>query len=403
MAAARPSLRIAFDSAEAFQREFDSNLSNGGAFVRTERALDLRAQVDVELCLNWCKKSIKLEAEVVHLVPREMAGVGATPGVAVQFLLPVQTLRERLGALVVTSKRSADTRKDAGMRKAQRKPVRVAAQIETGGAVLSGQTRNLSLTGVLVGVGGQGVPIGQTVSLMLEHPQTRERKAIAGRVVRHVQSEGDVSALAVEFTPGDADREGIERFVEDLQSIEHARRLGGISGPIAELGPESLIQMFATTATRGTLVLRCGQEEGIIAFEKGLLRVAQIGSTTGMKALVRMLSWRDGVFEFQSRIDDSLIAGAPFPLEAALLDAVRQMDEGTTVASDRFPLHARLVRTDGDLGAHGEPSKVEAALLDLAGAGFTVQRALEVIPEPDPEIFRGLRSLVDAGLVELVV
>jgi hypothetical protein len=238
---------------------------------------------------------------------------------------------------------------------------------------------------------------------MLEHPQTRERKAIAGRVVRHVQSEGDVSALAVEFTPGDADREGIERFVEDLQSIEHARRLGGISGPIAELGPESLIQMFATTATRGTLVLRCGQEEGIIAFEKGLLRVAQIGSTTGMKALVRMLSWRDGVFEFQSRIDDSLIAGAPFPLEAALLDAVRQMDEGTTVASDRFPLHARLVRTDGDLGAHGEPSKVEAALLDLAGAGFTVQRALEVIPEPDPEIFRGLRSLVDAGLVELVV
>jgi hypothetical protein len=221
--------------------------------------------------------------------------------------------------------------------------------------------------------------------------------------VRHVESEGEVSALAVEFTPGDADREGIERFVEDLQSIEHARRLGGISGPIAELGPESLIQMFASSAHKGTLVLRCGQEEGIIAFEKGLLRVAQIGSTKGMKALVRMLSWRDGVFEFSSRIDDSLVSGAPFPLEAALLDAVRQMDEGRTVPADRFPLHGRLLRTDGDLGAYGGPSKVEAAILDLAAAGFTVQRALEVIPEPDPEIFRGLRALVDAGLVELVV
>ena len=403
MGSDRPRLRIAFESQEAFQREFDSNLSNGGAFVRTDQTLDLRATIDVELCLTYARKSLTLEAEVVHLVPREMAGMGATPGVAVQFQLPVQKLRERLGSLATPSKRSVDARKDAGVRKAQRKPVRVAAQIESDGEVLAGQTRNLSLTGVLVGVGGQGVPVGESVSLMLQHPSTGERRGIAGRVVRRVESDGEVSALAVEFTPGESDREGIERFVEDLQSIEHARRLGGISGPIEELGPESLIQMFASSATRGTLVLRCGQEEGIIAFEKGLLRVAQIGSTTGMKALVRMLSWRDGVFEFQSRIDDSLISGAPFPLEAALLDAVRQMDESKTVETDRFPLHARLLRTDGDPGAYGEPSKVEAALLDLAGAGFTVQRALEVIPEPDPEIFRGLRALADAGLIELVV
>ena len=118
MAAARPSLRITFDSAEAFQREFDSNLSNGGAFVRTDKTFELRAAVEVELCLTYSKKSLKLEAEVVHLVPREMAGVGATPGVAVQFQLPIQSLRDKLGALAATSKRSADSRKDAGVRKA---------------------------------------------------------------------------------------------------------------------------------------------------------------------------------------------------------------------------------------------------------------------------------------------
>jgi hypothetical protein len=49
----------------------------------------------------------------------------------------------------------------------------------------------------------------------------------------------------------------------------------------------------------------------------------------------------------------------------------------------------------------GTLTKVEEALLDLASAGFTVQRALEVIPEPDAEIFRALRSLVDGEMLEL--
>jgi len=54
-----------------------------------------------------------------------------------------------------------------------------------------------------------------------------------------------------------------------------------------------------------------------------------------------------------------------------------------------------------DPDGYESPSKVEAAILDLARAGFTVQRMLDVIPEPDPEIFRALQNLRDAGLVEL--
>ena len=46
-------------------------------------------------------------------------------------------------------------------------------------------------------------------------------------------------------------------------------------------------------------------------------------------------------------------------------------------------------------------SKIEEALLDLAQAGFTVQRSLEVIPEPDSEVFGAMRSLIDAGMLEL--
>jgi hypothetical protein len=56
---------------------------------------------------------------------------------------------------------------------------------------------------------------------------------------------------------------------------------------------------------------------------------------------------------------------------------------------------------DVDIGSFEEPSKVEAAILDLARAGFSVQRMLDVIPEPDPEIFRALQSLREAGLIEI--
>jgi hypothetical protein len=45
--------------------------------------------------------------------------------------------------------------------------------------------------------------------------------------------------------------------------------------------------------------------------------------------------------------------------------------------------------------------KIEAAVLDLARAGFTVQRLLDVIPEPDPQILRALESLCNEGIVVL--
>jgi Tfp pilus assembly protein PilZ len=399
LAKGQRTLRVAFESPEAFQREFDSDLANGGVFVRTEDAFELREAVTVELYFDYSDHSLALDAEVVHVVPPELTTMGGHTGVAVQFQLPVQELREKLGAAAAASAASVASQ-GTGQRSAQRKSVRVPAKIRAGRKVVDGTTRNLSLTGVLVGVDeGDVIPEGKKVSVVLEHPVTGECRAIEGEVVRVVEADGELVAIAVQFVPG-GDKAEVHRFVEELQGIEHTRRLGGISGPIEELGPLSLLQMFTTTAPRGTLVLRCGQEEGLIAFDGGLLRLARLGSTTGIKALVRMLAWTGGVFEFQSYVDESQATDAPFPLEAALMDAVRQMDEGTTVDVHRFPLSARLSRrADADLGAYGDPTKVESAVLDLAAAGFTVQRALEVIPEPDPEIFRALQALAEAELI----
>jgi hypothetical protein len=240
------------------------------------------------------------------------------------------------------------------------------------------------------------------VHVKLEHPSGGEGLAIEGAVVRIATSAGRVSALAVQFKVDEARRGAVERFLDSLNVADHARRLGSITGPISELGPQSIVQMLANTARRGTIYLRHAQEEGLICFDGGILRVARIGPLTGMKALIRMLVWEEGTFEFHTELDEAGNNDAPLPLAAALFEAARNIDEGNRVDAAAFPMQARLVarhRAEGQFT--GMLSKVEEALLDVAQAGFTVQRALEVIPEADTEIFRALRSLIDNGMLEL--
>jgi Tfp pilus assembly protein PilZ len=397
-------LLVCFEEAEAFQREYDGNLANGGVFVASDGNFVLREAVEVELDLRFAETSVTLPGEIVHIVPPEMADMGGTPGAAVQFTDPPPKIREKLAAFVDTvPKPPPATATGRDRRGSRRTTARISARIDAGEAVLDGHTRDLSETGVLVGVHGEDVPESGSVRLTLRHPTTGEERELKGEVVRRVETGGEVSAVAVQFEQTGRDDDSVARFVTDIQRVEHTRRLGGISGAIEELGPQSLVQMFANTAPRGTLYLRKGEEEGAIGFEGGLLLYVRCGGgTTGMKALVRLLSWRDGTFEFHANLEERDKGEPPFPLEAAVFDAVHQIDEGARIDATRFPNHAVLsVYEHADLSTVEPLCKIEAAVLDLARAGFTVQRLLDVIPEPDPQILRALESLCNEGVVVL--
>jgi hypothetical protein len=277
--------------------------------------------------------------------------------------------------------------------------VRVAARIDHGEDVLDVRTRNLSKTGVLVGVGERSVPVGETLELTLRHPTTDEEIAVHGRVAREVETDGKVSALAIQFAPEEEEREQVEQFVDEIQRAEHSRRLGGITGAIEALGPQNLVQMFSMSAPTGTLYLRREQEEGMIGFEGGLMRFALLGASKGMDALKRMLTWQDGAFEFHARLEEVDVKEPPLPLEAALLEAVRQLDEEGAAGPRHFPLHAHFEVNEGADRCGPQLNKLEAAILDLARAGFSLQRMLDVIPESDPEIFRAIESLADDELI----
>lgn len=394
---------LSFATAEIFHREHTEDLANGGVFVETTETFELRESVTVELVLQFCNRKVALEGEVVHIVPPEMADAGGRPGIAVQFKgAPAEVNRQLQPLVAACGKLATPKPQDSGRRAAPRVAARVPVRVDGKGVGSEGTTRNLSQTGVLVAVDGDGPGPGQRVHVTLEHPITGEAMEVEGTVVRQIETAGDVAALGIEFDPPEAIRPDVSRFVEQVQSIEHTRRLGGITGPIEELGPMNLLQMFGNSATQGTLVLTDGEHEGVIGFESQMLRDVRFGTATGMKALVRLLCWQRGSFEFFTRLEREDPSEAPLPLEVALFDAIRQIDETKRIDRTRLPADATVVVDEAaDEPQLGRDSycKIESAVIDLARAGFTIQRIIDVIPEPDLDILRALESLADRGVV----
>jgi Tfp pilus assembly protein PilZ len=398
MRGTRRVLRVSFESAEAFQEEYAANLVHGGVFVPTDEEVEPREHVGVEFSLAFSGDRFTMAGEVVHRVAPETAPMGATAGVAVQFEGSAEEVRKRLEPLCAISGLPGQRPVDSGRRRAPRTGAHVTARIDGKAGQVTGHTRDLSRVGVLVSVPGEGIPVGDKVRLSLTHPTSGESMAVDGVVVRELRPDGAVSGLGIEFEPPEDEREDLEHFVEKIQSTEHTRRLGGMTGGIGEVGIQNLVQMFMNSLPTGTLTLQQGQHEGVIGFEGGMLCFARVGAASGLKALVRLLSWTEGRFEFHASLDSVEGREPPIPMEAALFDAVRMLDENERIDKSRLPARAkpRIARA----GAEGEDlSKVELTVLELVRAGFTVGRMVEVIPEPDPEIYRALVSLSESGAI----
>ena len=429
-------LRIEFERAAEFQREFARNIAKGGAFVPGASGVELREVVDVELVLPFCKQQHTLEAEVVHVVDVASAPSRGAAGAAVQFLRPASEIRAELagllasvgGGVLADADALAQTEPvpkpwdsavpDLGgdffggpgaepgsawpeieRRSSPRSPARVVASLDGANARIEGVTRDLSETGALISADASELPVGKAVRLALQHPETGDRLEVDGRVVRHLATHGTVAAVSVLFDVPAGRRQEIAALVRAAQNAHRQHTESGISGRIEELGMPNLIQMLGRSSPHGTLVVRSGAEEGVLAFEGGALRYARLGATRSLKALARMLLWREGTFEFHAHVAALEAEDEPIQLEAALLEATRRLDEAAQAPTPRFEptLRFRVDRTA--LAAAGALGKAEEAVLDLATAGFTVRRILDVIPEDDAEVGSALLALVERGVL----
>jgi hypothetical protein len=439
-------LRHAFDTPAALAAEFERNISIGGAQIVADVDLEPRSFVEVEFAFRWRRDTLVLAAEVIF------CGGGR---VGVQFQKPASELRADLAPFLneraapnirqPESQRSGAAPLEidddfiareldeaslpespdpqaktvlhlprapqppplalprdplsgiADRRRSGRAVARVPARVQTGGISLDGRTRDLSETGVLISGDASDLPLGKSVDLELQHPKSGERLAVRGRVSRYVETEGTVAAVGVQFEMPEERASELRDFVSDVTRAEAERVKSGISGRIEELGAANLLQMLGQSSPHGTLTATHGAEEATVAFENGAIRYALLGALRGTKAIARMLKWETGTFSFYRHVDAITDEPAPIPLQNALLEAARQVDEAARSAP--LDMKARYRVDAAELAGAGDLTKLEEAIVDLAGAALTVRRMVDIIPDADARVEAGIRSLVDRGVL----
>ncbi len=86
--------------------------------------------------------------------------------------------------------------------------------------------------------------------------------------------------------------------------LEERHRLSAIkarkhSGSLKDTSVHSLVELFTVNEWGGKALLRSGEEEGVLKFEKGEIKEANVGRGNNWMALEQMLSWKDGTFDME--------------------------------------------------------------------------------------------------------
>ena len=71
------------------------------------------------------------------------------------------------------------------------------------------------------------------------------------------------------------------------------------SGNLTDTSVHSLVELFAVNQWNGRILLRSGDEEGFLKFDKGEIKEANVGRGNNWLALEEMLAWKDGTFDME--------------------------------------------------------------------------------------------------------
>jgi prepilin-type N-terminal cleavage/methylation domain-containing protein len=110
--------------------------------------------------------------------------------------------------------------------------------------VLHARSRDLSTSGILLSAPGARLPAGTDLRLAIVHPSSGESLDVAGRVVRYVDGRGAAAAVAIRFDAG-AQRDTLERFVEQIRCVHQERQQAGLFERLDERGIAAPLKLLA--------------------------------------------------------------------------------------------------------------------------------------------------------------
>jgi hypothetical protein len=216
-----------------------------------------------------------------------------------------------------------------------------------------------------------------------------DRILVGATILKLVRELRPVPALPAEPT--------VESPVETLDPM----RGSSMRGLIQEVGLPDLLQLLGASRKTGLLAVRSARRSGGIHLDQGVLGPVQIAGLPGLsprKALLRLLSWTDGEFELGPSPGRPPGPGLDEPVEAALMEAMRQRDELERLRAE-LPAAARLTMGKPPAGAMDRLEPHELELVDAALHADSVEELLDQTPVDDVEATRLLAALVKEGVL----
>ncbi len=172
-----------------------------------------------------------------------------------------------------------------------------------------------------------------------------------------------------------------------------------IQGSLKQIGLPDLLQILSVNRRSGRLLIEHAGGKGEIQISDGRPVQARTGPVEGEKALFRLFGVHEGSFAFSP----GTFAGQPRiqrGMEEALLEGLRQADEGAVILQKLPPANARLkLAPDAALGGGQHPVTAEVTKLLLQSR--TVAELLDLATSSDFEVLAALKALLDKGLAEL--
>lgn len=285
-------------------------------------------------------------------------------------------------------------------RRFPRRSVRGTSSLVIGGTTHSAELVNVSYGGMLILLSRAEIGLGSEVATILVHPESNAEISIESRVVNRTRCDDDRMAVGVQFQYPFHRIDEVMGFIDDLQGLAPADKMTRLAGSLADSPLEDVIGTVAGASGEGTLRIFRGGEEGILIHRDGAILHAATGLVSGMKAVSRMLLWRDGGFVYQAAIGPFETSDEPLPLESALLSAMVHLDEAMRAGCDRFDPDDTF-HLDEDLMEQLAPEldDLYKEIAEHVRMDFPLGAILDILPQDDGSIYKALVELLESGAV----
>jgi len=172
-----------------------------------------------------------------------------------------------------------------------------------------------------------------------------------------------------------------------------------LEGSLGQLPLPDLLQMLKLNRRSGRLELTRGNEQGAVVVAEGRPVDASVGTVQGEKALFRLLTWEDGSFGFVPGAPPS-VARIERSMDDAVLEGLRQADELAKLAP-ALPPRSTWLAPAAHLDAGPPLDPLGQALLAMLREPRAISELIDLHPDPDLAVLRGLLLLLRRGAVQV--